>query len=214
MVWRSVLAAFSARRPVPRIAFTSKPLRMWMRTEFPQVSATPLCTTSIIRAVFSAVIAWKRARPMPSRTAMASSSRPTILILLFTAKNNFLKKNLLLRWCPHVSLLPVLNFASFLVPFSGSVPALERVGSGFRAGGEGCSRWAGLGVAHCAVPPLLFGTRAILNGVALSWLERNELGELDGADPPSLRKRASEPRHVSSEEIFHVRGLVDVGMLR
>jgi len=44
-------------------------------------------------------------------------------------------------------------------------------------------------------------------GAALSRLERAELGELDRADPQSLRQRTSELWHVSPEKIFYVRGL-------
>lgn len=84
---------------------------------------------------------------------------------------------------------------------------IERVGGGFRAGGEIGARGTGLGIAHGAGSPLLPGARALRNSAAFSRIKRAELGELDRADPPSLRKRASEPQHVPSKKIFYVRGL-------
>src|SRR5260370_38311692 len=79
------------------------------------------------------------------------------------------------------------------------------MGGGFCAGGAGRARWAGLGFAHGAVPHLLPGARAVRECAALSRLERDQLGELDGADPSSVREGTSVPRHVSTEKIFYER---------
>jgi len=102
----NALAASFAPPPAPRTAFTSKPRKTRMRRGSPRASATPACITSIIRGAFFAVIAWKPARRTPSRTAMASSSRPTTSTRWFTGKNNSSKKNPPLRLRLHVNLLP------------------------------------------------------------------------------------------------------------
>src|SRR5438552_3102421 len=86
---------------------------------------------------------------------------------------------------------------------------VERVGGGF-------SRWrenrrsrgrTGLRAWCCFGSTTWDSPRMRRRG--LSWLERAELGELDGANPPSLRQGTSEPRHVSAEKVFYVRGLAE-----
>jgi len=51
------------------------------------------------------------------------------------------------------------------------------------------------------IPPLLPGLRR-MKCAALSRLERAELGELDGADPPALRQGTSWPHHVPAAKIL------------
>src|SRR6267143_6876520 len=99
---------------------------------------------------------------------------------------------------------------------AGFSSAVERVGGGFCARGEGGARGAGLGFAHGAVSPLLSGTRTVSKCAAFSRIERDQLGELDGADPPSLRQRTSEPRHVPTKKIFRfhrIDGSLTIGAL-
>jgi len=59
---------------------------------------------------------------------------------------------------------------------AGFSPAPERVGGGFRAAGQ-AAQWAGLGLAHGAIPPLLPGL-ARMKCAALFGLS-DRLGELD-----------------------------------